>query len=69
MKEKIISLLIECDMHNGMVLSDKSMAPSSSIEEIAEYISSSITRQQGVSARFLIPKRTSSATTISVSDV
>lgn len=49
MKEKIISLLIECDMHNGMVLSDKSMAPSSSIEEIAEYISSSITRQRGVS--------------------
>lgn len=45
MKEKIISLLIECDMRNGMILSDKSMAPSSSIEEIAEYISSSITRQ------------------------
>ena len=38
MKEKIISLLIECDEKNEMVLSDKSMSPSSSIEEIAEYI-------------------------------
>ena len=37
MKEKIISLLIECDKKNEMVLSDKSMSPSSSIEEIADF--------------------------------
>lgn len=42
LKEKIINLLVECDMRNANVLSSKSMAPSCSIDEIAEYISKSL---------------------------
>lgn len=38
MKQKIINLLVSCDMQNSNVLSCKEMSPSSSIEEIAEYI-------------------------------
>lgn len=39
MKEKIINLLVACDMQNEGVLSNRELSPSSSIEEIAEYIS------------------------------
>lgn len=38
MKEKIINLLVACDMQNEDVLSNRLLSPSSSIEEIAEYI-------------------------------
>ena len=39
MKEKIINLLVACDMQNEGVLSNRVLSPSSSIEAIAEYIS------------------------------
>lgn len=42
MKEFLINLLIQCDMYNADVLSHAQMAPSSSIEEIADYISKNI---------------------------
>lgn len=38
MKQKIINLLVSCDMQSSNVLSCNEMSPSSSIEEIAEYI-------------------------------
>lgn len=39
MKEYLIKLLIECDELNHSVATHKSMCPSSSVEEIAEYMS------------------------------
>lgn len=47
MKEKLISLLIECDIHNGAILSDKSMSPSSSIEEIATFFEEKLKTTKG----------------------
>lgn len=38
MKEKIINLIIACDMQKEGVLSGRALSPSSSIEEIADYI-------------------------------
>ena len=38
MKEKIINLLIACDMQEEGVLSSRTLSPSSSIEDIANYI-------------------------------
>ncbi len=38
MKEKIIDILISCDWWNHGVASCKEISPSSSIEEIAEYL-------------------------------
>ena len=38
MKERIINALISCDWWNAGVKSSKEMCPSSSIEEIAEYL-------------------------------
>ena len=39
MKEKIINLIIACDMQSEGVLSSRALSPSSSIEEIAEHMS------------------------------
>lgn len=39
MKEMLTQLLIECDVQNHDTTSCAQMSPSSSIEEIAEYIS------------------------------
>lgn len=38
MKQKLIDLMILCDVRNSNVVSSPQLSPSSSIEEIAEYI-------------------------------
>lgn len=40
MKDAIVSLLTKCDLHNAQVLTASNMSPSSSIEEIADYMAS-----------------------------
>lgn len=52
MKEDIINVIISCDWWNTGCKSEKSFAPSSSIEEIAEYItkylmSNSVMKKEG----------------------
>lgn len=47
MKEKIITALISCDWWNSDVKSSKEMCPSSSIEEIAEYLATDKTLFKG----------------------
>lgn len=44
MKEIIINALISCDWWNAKVKSGKEMSPSSSIEDIAEYLSQEFSR-------------------------
>lgn len=39
MKEQLIKLIIACDKESHGVATHKSMSPSSSVEEIAEYMS------------------------------
>lgn len=46
MKEKIIDILISCDWWNHNVKSSKEVSPSSSIEEIAEYIAMALERER-----------------------
>lgn len=46
-KQAIINLLQKCDMATREVLSHSSMSPSSSIEEIAEYLSKYIAVKNG----------------------
>lgn len=44
-KEKIINILISCDWWNHNVQSCKEVSPSSSIEEIAEYLAGEFKKQ------------------------
>lgn len=47
MKQVIINLLQKCDINTSGVLSHISMSPSSSIEEIAEYLSKYVVVKHG----------------------
>lgn len=46
-KQVIVNLLQKCDIQKNGVLSHSSMSPSSSIEEIAEYLSKYIAVKNG----------------------
>lgn len=38
MKDMIVSLLTKCDLQNAQVLTASNMSPSSSVEQIADYM-------------------------------
>lgn len=48
MKQKLIDLLIMCDRHNSNIINSPQFSPSSSIDEIAEFISQFLEKKENI---------------------